>query len=62
MFGMLKTFACDESGAVTSDWVVLTAAIMGLAAISVASVEAAVTALGPAISQEIENQMGPEGN
>jgi len=27
---LLKTFAKDESGAVTVDWVVLTAAIVGL--------------------------------
>ena len=28
---MIKTFAADESGAVTVDWVVLTAAVVGLA-------------------------------
>ena len=29
-FRFLGVFLCDESGAVTIDWVVLTAAIMGL--------------------------------
>ena len=30
MINLFKTFAADESGAVTVDWVVLTAAIVGL--------------------------------
>ena len=30
LFANIKTFAADESGAVTVDWVVLTAAIVGL--------------------------------
>lgn len=30
MLNLFKTFANDESGAVTVDWVVLTAAIVGL--------------------------------
>ncbi|WP_456385958.1 Flp family type IVb pilin [Profundibacter sp.] len=30
MTDMIKNFAADESGAVTVDWVVLTAAIVGL--------------------------------
>lgn len=34
----IKTFAADESGAVTVDWVVLTAAIVGLGIAVVASV------------------------
>ncbi|SFI88022.1 hypothetical protein [Jannaschia pohangensis] len=30
MLNMIKTFAADEAGAVTVDWVVLTAALVGL--------------------------------
>ena len=30
LFSLLKKFRADESGAVTVDWVVLTAAIVGL--------------------------------
>ncbi|KMW59525.1 Flp pilus assembly protein, pilin Flp [Candidatus Rhodobacter oscarellae] len=30
MFNLINTFARDEDGAVTVDWVVLTAAIVGL--------------------------------
>ena len=37
MLNMIKNFAADESGAVTVDWVVLTAAVvaLGLAVLSV---------------------------
>ncbi len=30
LFNLIKTFQADEDGAVTVDWVVLTAAIVGL--------------------------------
>lgn len=38
LFANIKTFAADESGAVTVDWVVLTAAIVGLGIAVIASV------------------------
>jgi Flp pilus assembly pilin Flp len=38
LFSMIKTFNSDESGAVTVDWVVLTAAIVGLGLAVIASV------------------------
>ncbi|PVH29811.1 Flp family type IVb pilin [Pararhodobacter oceanensis] len=41
----LKNFAADESGAVTVDWVVLTAAIVGLGIAVVASVRGGVETL-----------------
>jgi len=43
LFDTIKTFANDESGAVTVDWVVLTAAIVGL---------------GIAVLTAISNQIG----
>ena len=42
LFANIKTFAADESGAVTVDWVVLTAAIVGLGIAVVASVRSGV--------------------
>jgi len=42
-FANIKTFAADESGAVTVDWVVLTAAIVGLGIAVVASVRSGVS-------------------
>lgn len=61
MFGIVSEFVGQEDGAVTADWVVLTAAVVGLAAAAVVSVQVATTAMGPAISAEIENQMVGEG-
>ncbi len=49
-------FAADEDGAVTVDWVVLTAAIVGLAVALIASVLVAVETLGEAISTEVSGQ------
>lgn len=34
MFELFKTFRKNESGAVTVDWIVLTAAVVGMSAIS----------------------------
>ncbi|WP_126976873.1 Flp family type IVb pilin [Frigidibacter oleivorans] len=42
LFNLVKTFRNDEDGAVTVDWVVLTAAVVGLGIV-------AMTAIGPAI-------------
>ena len=38
MFQAFKTFRADEDGAVTVDWVVLTAAIVGLGVVVVTTV------------------------
>lgn len=50
----IKKFAADESGAVTVDWVVLTAAIVGLGIAVVASVRTGVVNLGG----QIETSLG----
>ncbi|MRH19581.1 hypothetical protein GH815_01145 [Rhodovulum strictum] len=42
MFDLIKRFHKDESGAVTVDWVVLTAAIVGLGIAVLASVRTGV--------------------
>ena len=47
---MIKTFHADESGAVTVDWVVLPAAIVGLGLAVVSSVRTGVGALATDIS------------
>ena len=52
-FANIKNFAADESGAVTVDWVVLTAAIVGLGIAVVASVRGGVTDIGDAISNSL---------
>lgn len=50
---LLKRFAKDEDGAVTVDWVVLTAAIVGLGLIVISAVRPGVTGLAGKISDEL---------
>ena len=64
---LLTRFAADESGAVTVDWVVLTAGLVGLAAIIGVTVADGVQNAGNAISDGLaDEQLGwdptnPEG-
>ncbi|GGD39884.1 Flp family type IVb pilin [Sinisalibacter lacisalsi] len=53
LFKLAKTFKNDESGAVTVDWVVLTAAIVGLGIAVLMSVSGGTTSLADAISGEL---------
>lgn len=52
---MIKTFQADESGAVTVDWVVLTAAIVGLGIAVVASVRTGVLSIGTEIETSLSS-------
>lgn len=45
MMNFIKNFKNDESGAVTVDWVVLTAAVVGLAVAAYGSIEKGATSL-----------------
>lgn len=56
-FKLSKRFTNDEEGAVTVDWVVLTAAIVGLGIAVIASVRTGVENLGQNISERVEEQM-----
>ena len=53
LLNIVKNFKSDESGAVTVDWVVLTAAIVGLGLAVMSSVGSGVTTLGSSISTEV---------
>lgn len=55
-FKITKRFKKDEDGAVTVDWVVLTAAIVGLGVAVIASVRSATVTLGERISTEVSGQ------
>jgi len=46
---MLKTFARDEDGAVTVDWVVLTAAVCALAVAAIVSIQGSTGSVGTAV-------------
>ena len=45
MMKLIKNFKNDESGAVTVDWVVLTAAVVGLAVAAYSSIETGASSL-----------------
>ncbi len=52
----LKRFARDEDGAVTVDWVVLTAAIVGLAVVAFGAIETSTSNLSAKIASDIAKQ------
>ncbi|TGD64704.1 hypothetical protein EYC08_10560 [Tabrizicola sp. WMC-M-20] len=53
MLNMIKNFKNDESGAVTVDWVVLTAAVVGLALLVVSQLREPIAAAGLSIGGDI---------
>lgn len=63
MIKFFKNFSKDEDGAVTVDWVVLTAAVVGLGIAGVSSVNSGITALATKIQTEVgSNTTVPSGN
>lgn len=53
LFALINDFRNDEAGAVTVDWVVLTAAIVGLGIAVVASVRTGSTNVASAINTSL---------
>ena len=53
LFAMIENFRNDEAGAVTVDWVVLTAAIVGLGLAVVASVRSGTGDLANVINSSL---------
>ena len=49
----LYKFLRGESGAVTVDWVVLTAAVVGLTGVAITSLQTASGGLGNAVSEDL---------
>ncbi|WP_245243111.1 hypothetical protein [Pararhodobacter sp. SW119] len=69
MFELIKNFSNDQSGAVTVDWVVLTAAIVGLGIAVIAAVSGGVRGLGSGIQTSLNSAtvvtlgtLGDDGN
>lgn len=56
MTNMIKNFAADESGAVTVDWVVLTAAIVGLGLAVMTVVKDGTSTLTYKIGDQLSSQ------
>ncbi|MEC7760782.1 MAG: hypothetical protein VX874_02565 [Pseudomonadota bacterium] len=55
LVNFINRFKKDEDGAVTVDWVVLTAAIVGLGIAVLTSVSGGTTSLADTISSELGN-------
>ena len=55
LLNIFKSFKNDESGAVTVDWVVLTAAIVGLGMVVMTTVGGGIEGLGDKIVTELDN-------
>ncbi|MEM7732928.1 MAG: hypothetical protein AAF280_09130 [Pseudomonadota bacterium] len=55
-------FLNSEDGAVTVDWIVLTAAVVGLAAVGGGTINDAVTSLGTDIADETSSKTVDNGN
>lgn len=55
LLNIFKNFKNDESGAVTVDWVVLTAAVVGLGLLVINQVRPAINAAGAQITTDLEN-------
>lgn len=55
MIKFIKNFRKDEDGAVTVDWVVLTAAVVGLGVAGVATVQEGVNTLASSISTGVSD-------
>lgn len=53
---VFKQFAKNESGAVTVDWVLLTALVVGMSALGVASIGDAAGSIGESIVESITDE------
>jgi len=56
MMKFIKNFKKDEDGAVTVDWVVLTAAVVGLAVAAYSSIETGATGLSANTATFLDGQ------
>ncbi|NUB44158.1 pilus assembly protein [Fertoebacter nigrum] len=57
LLNIFKSFKNDESGAVTVDWVVLTAAIVGLGLVVMTTVSGGLTTAATSISTDLGTNM-----
>ena len=62
LLNIFKSFQNDESGAVTVDWVVLTAAIVGLGMVVMQTVGGGITGLSEEIVGELDDTTAGYGN
>lgn len=53
MMNFIKNFRAEEDGAVTVDWVVLTAAIVGLGIVAITAVNGGIQSLGTQVAADL---------
>ena len=58
MIKFIKNFRKDEAGAVTVDWVVLTAAVVGLAVAAYTAIETNTKSLASQAATQISGEVG----
>ena len=58
MIKFIKNFRKDEAGAVTVDWVVLTAAVVGLAVAAYTAIETNTKSLASQAATQINGEVG----
>ena len=56
LLNIFKSFKNDEAGAVTVDWVVLTAAVVGLGIAALAAVKGGMKTLTTSINNQLASQ------
>ncbi|HQU69460.1 MAG TPA: hypothetical protein PLI43_14865 [Albidovulum sp.] len=56
MIDWFKNFRNDESGAVTVDWVVLTASVCGLVALAIAGLQGNMSSIGQKVEVFLSSQ------
>lgn len=56
LWKMISRFEADETGAVTVDWVVLTASVCGLVALAMAGLKGNMTSIGQKTEQFLTAQ------
>jgi len=62
MMKFIKKFRKEEEGAVTVDWVVLTAAVVGLGVAGVSTVSGGVNTLANTISTQVSTKTASNGD
>ncbi|MEM7732927.1 MAG: hypothetical protein AAF280_09125 [Pseudomonadota bacterium] len=62
MIKFIKNFRKDEDGAVTVDWVVLTAAVVGLGVAGVTTVQGGISSLAGAIETGVSTKTVNNGD
>lgn len=55
MFKLAGRFAREEDGAVTVDWVILTAGVVGLVAVAMAGLRGNMQSIGAKVQENMEN-------